>query len=182
MITNVVQASKFLSLILRHTPEVVGVTLDAHGWVEVAVLLAATKDKLDRTMLDRAVAENSKKRFEYSEDGLRIRASQGHSIDVDLCYERKQPPEFLFHGTADRFIEAIRATGLEKRDRHAVHLSSDEAIARNMGSRHGRPVVLRIRALAFHTTGATFNLSTNGVWLTEAVPPEFIEFPPEELS
>lgn len=174
MITNVVQASKFLSLILRHKPEEVGITLDEHGWVDVGVLLDATRGKLDRVMLDRAVAENNKKRFEFSSDGSRIRASQGHSVDVDLGYAPATPPEFLYHGTSARFLDSIQATGLEKRSRHAVHLCEDETTARSVGSRHGPPVVLTIRAQALAETGAVFHHSTNGVWLTDSVPADFI--------
>lgn len=177
MITDVVKASKFLSLVLRHKPEEVGVTLDPHGWVDVDVLLAAMRGKLDRAMLDRAVAENNKKRFEFSEDGLRIRASQGHSVDVDLGYAPAEPPEILYHGTAERNVASIRTGGLDNRARHAVHLSSTVDTALNVGGRHGKPVVLRVRARALAATGATFQVSTNGVWLTDAVPPEFIEFP-----
>jgi putative RNA 2'-phosphotransferase len=175
MITNVVQASKFLSLILRHKPEEVGVTLDEHGWVDVAVLLTALAGKMDRPMLDRAVAENNKKRFEFSSDGLRIRASQGHSVDVDLGYAPADPPEFLYHGTTDRFLDSIRATGLEKRSRHAVHLCEDEATARSVGSRHGKPVILRVRARDLAATGAVFHRSTNGVWLTDSVPIAYLQ-------
>jgi putative RNA 2'-phosphotransferase len=174
MITDVVKASKFLSLVLRHKPEEVGITLDAHGWVEVAVLLEAVKDKFDRAMLDRVVAENNKKRFEFSEDGLRIRASQGHSVDVDLGYAPAEPPEFLYHGTAVQHLDSIRTTGLDKRSRHAVHLSVDEATARSVGSRHGRPVILRVRARDLAAAGAVFYRSTNGVWLTDAVPAEYL--------
>lgn len=173
-----VRASKHLSLVLRHDPASVGLTLTEDGWVGVSDLLAALSGRLDRPMLDRVVAENNKKRFEFSEDGLRIRARQGHSVDVDLGYEPTVPPEFLYHGTAVSAFAAIRKSGLVKMGRHAVHLSADTATARNVGGRHGKPVVLVVCAGALHRqTGAEFFLTANGVWLTDQVPPGFIVSP-----
>ena len=182
MTPEATRASKFLSLILRHKPEEAGITLDEHGWVDVSVLLAAVKGKMDRAMLDLVVAENDKKRFEFSVDGSRIRASQGHSVDVDLGYAPTDPPEFLYHGTSVRHLDSIRATGLEKRGRHAVHLCEDEATARNVGSRHGPPTVLIVRARELASTGAVFHRSTNGVWLTESVPAEYLVTPVQTPS
>ena len=126
-------------------------------------------------MLDQVVAENNKKRFEFSEDGTRIRASQGHSVEVDLGYEPKSPPEFLYHGTATKFLDSIFKRGLDKRKRHHVHMSADHDTATNVGSRHGKVVVLRVRAQAMVQAGHQFYRSTNGVWLTEAVPSEYLE-------
>lgn len=171
----VVSASKHLSLVLRHDPGSVGLTLDPQGWVAVSDLLAAMR--LDRAMLDRVVAENNKKRFEFSEDGLRIRARQGHSVEVDLGYEPAEPPAILYHGTGAATFPAIRKQGLLKMSRHAVHLSADEATARNVGSRHGKPVVMVVYAGTMHLYGAKFYVTPNGVWLTDHVPPGYIVWP-----
>jgi putative RNA 2'-phosphotransferase len=175
-----VHISKFLSLVLRHKPDEIGITLDEAGWVDVDTLLEAMGrhgTKVSREELEHVVATNSKKRFALSDDGRRIRASQGHSVAVDLGLEPQVPPETLFHGTADRFLEGIRRTGLEKRERQHVHLSATAETATSVGQRHGRPVVLRIRAGEMHRAGMKFYLSANGVWLTEAVPAGYIEFP-----
>ena len=172
--------SKFLSLILRHEPEKFGVVLDAAGWTSVSALLEACGrhgHPLDRAGLEEVVATNSKKRFAFDESGTRIRASQGHSVDVELGYEPAMPPARLYHGTASRFVEAIRAGGLMKMLRHHVHLSADEATARAVGQRHGKPAVLVIDAAAMAAEGAAFFVSANGVWLVEHVPVRFIRFP-----
>lgn len=174
------RASKFLSLVLRHEPEVVGVTLGEGGWVGVEELLAgcATAGRaMTRDELDHVVSTNAKRRFEFSEDGLRIRASQGHSVEVDLQYKAQVPPEVLYHGTATRFLESIRAEGLRKMQRHHVHLSAETRTTMEVGARHGKPVLLTIRAAAMHEAGFTFYRSTNGVWLVDTVPVEFIDFP-----
>jgi putative RNA 2'-phosphotransferase len=173
------RTSKFLSLVLRHEPERIGLKLDSAGWVEVEALLAACgahEMSVTRAELEEVVATNEKKRFAFSEDGRWIRASQGHSVEVTLGYTPLVPPALLYHGTATRFLESIRSRGLEKRERLQVHLSADEATAVNVGQRHGKPVVLVIRAGAMHAAGHAFFLSENGVWLTEHVPVEFIEF------
>lgn len=125
--------------------------------------------------LKHVVAANDKKRFAFSEDGKKIRASQGHSIEVDLQYERQTPPEFLYHGTPERFVESIRATGLNKGQRHHVHLSPDPQTATKVGERRGRPVVLTIRSGEMHRQGHIFYKSANGVWLVDHVPPQFIQ-------
>ena len=155
--------------------------LDPQGWVDVDVLLRALNDQgftVDRGMLDIVVATNNKKRFEYSPDGMRIRARQGHSIPVDLGYTPKEPPEWLYHGTSVESFPTIRKHGLHKMDRHAVHMCSDTETARSVGSRHGKPVVLIVCALAMHrTTGAQFFETDNGVWLTDTVPAGFLVFP-----
>lgn len=179
--SDVVHASKFLSLVLRHKPETIGITLDEQGWVDVEVLLKALNGKVDRAMLLRVVEENNKKRFEFSSSGLRIRASQGHSIPVDLGYAVEEPPSILYHGTPIAALPAIRANGLQKMSRHAVHLSEDEATAKVVGSRHGRAVVLQVYAGTMQLNGAgTFSKSTNGVWLTDCVPRPYIIFPCSE--
>lgn len=180
MDAGLVRTSSFLSKVLRHAPESVGLRLDEAGWVDVDDLLAAAARvgvPLDRPTLERVVAENDKKRFALSDDGLRIRASQGHSVAVELGLSPQEPPEVLFHGTADRNLDAIRAQGLIPGRRTHVHLSADEATAVNVGRRHGRPVVLRVQSGEMHRAGRPFFRSDNGVWLTAAVPPEHIHFP-----
>lgn len=174
------RTSKFLSLVLRHKPETVDIQLDEAGWVDVAELLAqcsAHGKSIPRELLDEVVATNSKKRFAFSEDGLRIRANQGHSVDVSLGYEAQTPPQLLFHGTVGGVLDAIREGGLNKMERHHVHLSADRGTAANVGQRRGKPVILLVRAADMVAAGHEFFLSTNGVWLTESVPPEYIHFP-----
>jgi putative RNA 2'-phosphotransferase len=170
--------SKFLSLILRHRPEAIGIELDAQGWVGIDELLracAANGRPLSRADLEYVVTHNNKKRFAISEDGRRIRASQGHSIEVELGYEAAVPPDTLYHGTAVRNLDSIRQKGLLKGQRHHVHLSLDEATARNVGQRHGTAVVLTVRVGDMVDAGFTFFVSANSVWLTDHVPATFIE-------
>ncbi|MBX3131291.1 MAG: RNA 2'-phosphotransferase [Polyangiaceae bacterium] len=172
--------SKFLSLVLRHEPGLIGLALDADGWVDVDELLArcnAHGRALSRESLLEIVRTNSKQRFALSADGARIRASQGHSVRVELGYPPAVPPELLFHGTVAANLEAILARGLHKMARHHVHLSADEATARAVGARRGRPVVLRVASGRMHAHGMAFYVSDNGVWLTDAVPPEYLESP-----
>ncbi len=169
--------SKRLSYVLRHAPESAGVTLDAQGWVAIDVLLrglAAIGPALARTDLDRVVADNTKQRFAISDDGLRIRASQGHSVEVELGYPPAPPPAVLYHGTAERNLASIRAAGLERRDRHHVHLSAAIATARQVGGRHGRPIVLVVDAARMHADGHVFYVTPNRVWLVDAVPPGYL--------
>ena len=170
--------SKFLSLVLRHQPEKIGLQLDSAGWADVDELLAKVSSQafaLDRTSLEAVVAGNDKQRFAFSEDGRCIRASQGHSIAVELEYQPLEPPEQLYHGTTHRSLDSIRAQGLLKRSRQHVHLSPDRETAEKVGMRHGPPVILTIRAGEMHRAGHRFYCSANGVWLVEAVPSEFIE-------
>ena len=174
---DVVRVSKRLSFVLRHHPDSVGLRLDPHGWVQVDALLAALAAhglELSRAELDRVVATNDKRRFAYDGSGTRIRASQGHSVGVDLGYQPQRPPAELFHGTTRRFLEAILADGLLPGRRHAVHLSPDVATARTVGGRRGEPVVLRVDAAAMAADGAVFTRSANGVWLTDAVPARYL--------
>jgi len=171
------ETSKFLSFVLRHQPEEIGLSLDDAGWASVEELLEACKRAgrtLSREDLQHMVDTSDKKRFAFSEDGLRIRANQGHSIQVELGYEPQEPPGVLYHGTATRFLESIRKEGLKRGSRHHVHLSSDAVTAANVGSRHGKPIVLRIASSQMHNDGYLFYLSENGVWLTERVPPDYI--------
>lgn len=172
--------SKFLSLVLRHKPEVIGLTLDQSGWVDVQVLLDACNAngrKISADSLAKMVAENSKQRFAFSPDGKMIRASQGHSLDVELGYEQKPPPAVLYHGTASRFVQSIREQGLLKQGRHHVHLSTEIDTAMAVGKRYGQPVLLQVDAAKMHTDGHVFFVSENNVWLTDAVPPQYILFP-----
>lgn len=184
MTDPVVAASKFISLVLRHRPEAIGLTLDAEGWADIETLirLSQSRHPLTRALIDRAVATNNKQRFAISEDGRRIRARQGHSIAVELGLAPVAPPERLYHGTAARSVEAIRREGLSKRRRQHVHLSADVDTATRVGARHGKPVVLTVRADAMAAAGFAFFRSENGVWLTDAVPPQFIAFPDESSA
>ncbi len=177
---DLVHVSKFLSFVLRHKPEEIGLTLDANGWAEVDELIRLSHQhgqRFTRHLLEQVVAENDKKRFAFSEDGLRIRASQGHSVEVDLALAPAHPPEFLYHGTAARFVDSIRREGLHSAGRQHVHLSPDRGTATKVGQRHGKPVVLVVRASEMAGNGFAFFLSANGVWLTDRVPAEFIVFP-----
>ncbi|MFO0867019.1 MAG: RNA 2'-phosphotransferase [Gemmataceae bacterium] len=170
--------SKFLALVLRHKPEEIGLTLDPNGWAEVDELLRlcnARGKRLTRDLLERVVAENDKKRFAFSDDGARIRASQGHSVEIDLALVPIEPPELLFHGTADRNRDSIRAGGLHSAKRQHVHLSLDVATATKVGQRHGKPIILKVRAREMWLAGHKFYLSANGVWLTDSVPAHFID-------
>ena len=174
------RTSKFLSLVLRHEPERVGLKLGDAGWVGVKELLEAVNRhgiSLRFDQLKHVVATSDKKRFAFSEDGLRIRASQGHSVEVDLQYPPQMPPETLYHGTAMRFLDSIRLNGLQKMERHDVHLSAETKLTVQVGSRHGKPALLTIRAGDMHKAGFAFRCSANGVWLVDHVPPQFIQFP-----
>jgi putative RNA 2'-phosphotransferase len=169
--------SKFLSLVLRHNPAAAGVTLDAEGWVAVEDLLVGAAhrgDSFTRAELEEVVQTSDKQRFIFSLDAQRIRANQGHSVFVDLGLTPEMPPEVLYHGTVERFLSSIMATGLEKGSRHHVHLSPDVATASRVGSRRGKPVILKIAAESMHLAGYHFFCSANGVWLTERVPPQYI--------
>jgi putative RNA 2'-phosphotransferase len=173
----IVAASKLLSFILRHRPDSVGLALDANGWAAVDVLLAclqASGHTVDRAVLERVVARNDKQRFAFSDDGTRIRASQGHSVAVDLALEPATPPALLYHGTASRFLKSILASGLRASGRHHVHLSADIETARRVGARHGFPVVLRVDARRMQADGIVFYRSDNGVWLTAVVLPRYL--------
>nr|WP_241826903.1 RNA 2'-phosphotransferase [Streptomyces graminilatus] len=172
-----VKVSKYLSKHLRHQPGRIGLALDEAGWVEIDILIAAATAhgfRFTRDELDHVVAANDKKRFAV--DGTRIRASQGHSVEVDLGLPPATPPPYLYHGTVDRFLDAIRAEGLRPMNRHAVHLSADRETATRVGARRGRPVVLSVDSAAMHRDGHVFHVSENGVWLTEAVPPSYLRF------
>ena len=174
---RLVRISKYLSLHLRHRPERLGLSLDPGGWVEVdALLAAAARDghPISRAELDQVVAGNDKQRFGFDPSGTRIRANQGHSVEVDLQLEPAEPPALLYHGTGARSAAAIRRDGLRRMRRHHVHLSPDAQTARRVGARHGEPVVFAVDAAAMRRAGHVFYRSANGVWLTERVPSEFL--------
>lgn len=178
---NTVKLSKFLSLVLRHDPASIGITLDPQGWVDCRDLIAASiahGTPLDQKTLQELVRDSDKQRFALSEDGSRIRANQGHSVQVDLDLVARIPPDELFHGTVERFLDPIRKEGLQKGERHHVHLSLDPITAIKVGTRRGEPVILRIKAGKMAAAGFDFYRSENGVWLTDHVPPEFIEIAP----
>jgi putative RNA 2'-phosphotransferase len=168
---------KFLALVLRHKPGVVGLELDPEGWVEVEPLLAGCREKgidLDRKTLNRIVATDEKGRYQFSPEGNKIRACQGHSLPVDLGLKLVSPPKYLYHGTSERVLPSILRRGLVKGNRQYVHLSHDRKTAEIVGSRRGLGVVLKILAGEMEKVGYEFYLSDNGVWLTDQVPPEFI--------
>lgn len=174
---QLIQLSKTLSYLLRHHPDKFGLTLDAAGWCEVEPLLAAFAAhgiECSRDVLEAVVEHNDKKRFAFNADGTKIRASQGHSLPVELAYTPVAPPALLFHGTADRFLHNILQTGLQKRQRHHVHLSPDVETALGVGRRHGRPVVLAVQAGQMAADGHLFYRSANGVWLTDSVPAGYL--------
>jgi putative RNA 2'-phosphotransferase len=174
---RVVKISKYLARHLRHRPERIGLALDDEGWAEVGELLAACARHgfaLTRAELDHVVSVNDKQRYAFDASGLRIRASQGHTVPVDLRLPAVAPPEILFHGTVERSLAAIRLEGLRPMDRHDVHLSRDAETARRVGARRGRPVVLTVDAAAMAVDGFEFRVSANGVWLVSGVPPRYL--------
>lgn len=177
---SLTKTSKFLSLVLRHEPEAIGLQLDANGWADIDTLIElanAGGKPVTRALIEQVVRESDKQRFAISDDGLRIRANQGHSIEVDLDLTALEPPAALYHGTATRFAKSIRNLGLVKQSRQHVHLSSDRDTAVKVGGRHGKPLVLTVRAGEMHARGIAFFRSANGVWLTDAVAAEFIDWP-----
>lgn len=174
------QLSKYLSFVLRHRPDDIDIKLSTDGWADVEELIAGVNAKgKDMTMDDLCliVAQDQKQRYSFNQDKTRIRANQGHSIDIDLKLEPVKPPEYLYHGTAEKNIESIRQLGLQKRQRHHVHLSENEKTAKQVGSRYGKPVILIISAEVMFEAGHEFYCSDNHVWLTDVVPVQFIQFP-----
>ncbi|MFZ6710097.1 RNA 2'-phosphotransferase [Undibacterium sp. TC9W] len=169
--------SKFLSYVLRHQPDSIGITLDAQGWTEIATLMSQAAKHGKRFKLEdlhEAVSTSDKQRFALSEDGLRIRANQGHSVAVDLALPVSVPPDVLYHGTASRFIASIMKDGLHPGSRHHVHLSANTTTARTVGARHGMPVILQVMAKQMQEDGIQFFVSANGVWLCDSVPPKYL--------
>lgn len=169
--------SKFLSLHLRHRPEQLGLSLEPGGWVSVDALLQAAQGKnfpITREELAAVVVTNDKQRFALDDTGKRIRANQGHSVAIDLQLTPQVPPRVLYHGTGAKSVAAIQAQGLQKMQRHHVHLSPDIETAQRVGRRHGKPVVFQIDTAAMVQAGFTFYCSDNGVWLVDAVPPQYL--------
>lgn len=170
------EISKFLSLILRHKPDAAGISLDEHGWADVKDLLAGMNREysVDFTLLEKIVAEDEKQRYSFNEDRTLIRANQGHSIPVDVELEKRDPPEILWHGTGEKYVESINAQGLIPKSRLYVHLTDNFDTAVKVGSRHGRPVVYKVEAGKMADDGYEFFLSVNGVWLTKSVPVSYL--------
>ncbi len=172
------ETSKFLSFVLRHEPQAIGLTLDSEGWAHIDALIdGAARDgrTLDRALIENVVASSDKKRFSISADGQSIRAVQGHSTkSVELQFEEKQPPETLYHGTATRFMDSINEQGLIPGSRHHVHLSQETATASAVGQRYGTVVILQVAARRMQEQGFKFYQAENGVWLTERVPAVFL--------
>ena len=173
------ELSRYMCLILRHHPEVIGITLDEHGWADVEELIAGIAEKknknFNREMLEEIVRTDDKQRYAFSEDRTKIRANQGHSIPVDVELEKKEPPEILYHGTGGKYVESIDAMGLIPKNRLYVHLSGDVETAESVGKRHGTPVIYRVHSGRMYRDGYEFFLSRNGVWLTKRVPVEYLE-------
>lgn len=170
--------SKFLSLVLRHSPETIGIDLDENGWTNVETLINKVNEKgfsIDTDILKHVVETNSKKRFAFNDTFDKVRANQGHSVEVELGYESKQPPTILYHGTGERTVSQIQVTGLVKMERHHVHLSADIETALKVGQRHGKPVVFEVLAGQMYQNKFDFYLTDNGVWLTDHVPVSFIK-------
>ncbi len=170
--------SKFLSLVLRHKPETIGIILNSNGWTDVNELIYkmnSTGYNIDIDTLQLVVETNNKKRFCFNSNKTQIRANQGHSIEINLGYTAKTPPAQLYHGTADRYTENIFKLGIQKRDRHHVHLSRDTDTALSVGKRHGKPVILEVDTISMISNGHIFYESDNGVWLTDEVPSQFIK-------
>ncbi len=166
--------SKFLSLILRHNPGSIGLALDDNGWALISDILEKSDVGLRRDMIIELVETSDKQRFALSEDGQRIRANQGHSIDVDLKLTAQIPQRALYHGTAEKNVAAILSKGLLRQKRHHVHLSQDEQTALKVGVRHGKPVIFAINTALMNEDGYIFYRSENDVWLTETVPPQYL--------
>ncbi len=169
--------SKFISLILRHKPETIGITLDEHGWANVEELIEGIGKTrpFDMKMLEEIVRTDNKQRYSFNEDKMLIRANQGHSIPVDVELPVTKPPEYLYHGTGQKYVESIDRAGLLQKSRLYVHLSADSETALKVGSRHGKPVVYRIQSGLMQKDGYVFYRSVNGVWLTKEVPVKYLE-------
>ncbi|WP_246625316.1 RNA 2'-phosphotransferase [Edaphocola aurantiacus] len=170
--------SKYLSYILRHHPEQLGIQLDDQGWTSVTTLLEqmqASNPEMNRAFLEHIVDTNAKQRFAFNETKDKIRANQGHSVSVQLNYIPQPPPEILYHGTAQQYLERILQQGLLKGERHHVHLSIDTETARQVGQRHGKPSILSIDTKQMLQDGHLFYCAANGVWLTEQVPVQYLK-------
>lgn len=177
MIKSTTEISKFLSYVLRHKPDAIGLELDPEGWANIDELIRKADIELSKELIQETVASSDKKRFAISGDDLSIRANQGHSVKVDLGLKPIEPPELLYHGTATRFLASIKNEGLLPKNRQYVHLSSDKETAIKVGGRHGKPIVLDIPALKMHHQGHQFFQARNGVWLTQSISPKLILVP-----
>ncbi|MEQ2648600.1 RNA 2'-phosphotransferase [Anaerobutyricum soehngenii] len=172
--------SKFISMILRHKPEVIGITLDEHGWADVDELIKGINEtgeevEFSKTTLEKIVKTDKKQRYSVSQDKTLIRANQGHSIPVDVELEKKEPPKILYHGTGVKSVKAIQEQGLLPMERLYVHLSTDVETATNVGKRHGTPVIFKVNTEQMQKDGYDFFQSVNGVWLTKEVPAKYLE-------
>ena len=168
--------SKFLSYVLRHKPDSIGLSLDKSGWANVDDLIAKSKDfELSKEIIEQVVKSCAKQRYKLSDDGTMIRANQGHSVEVELGLKNEVPPVVLYHGTATRFLNQIQKKGLVPMSRHAVHLSQDVEVAKTVGKRHGELIVLEIDSKRMYADGFKFQKSENGVWLVDSVPPKYFK-------
>ena len=168
--------SKFISLILRHKPEIIGLTLDEHGWANVNELIEGISKQYDfnMQMLEEIVRTDEKQRYSFNENKTLIRANQGHSISVDVELEKVEPPEFLWHGTGEKYVSSIDKQGLISKSRLYVHLSSEKETAIKVGKRHGKPILYKIKSQEMYQNCFVFYYSKNGVWLTKEVPVKFL--------
>ena len=171
------ETSKYMSLILRHKPETIGISLDEHGWANVDELIAGISKthEINMDILEEIVSSDEKQRYSFNDDKTKIRANQGHSIQVDVELEEKEPPMILWHGTGEKFVASIDEQGLIPKSRLYVHLSQDEETAFKVGTRHGKPVLYMVKAADMFKDGYKFYLSKNGVWLTKEVPVKYLE-------
>ena len=173
MSKSLTTTSKFLSLVLRHKPEEIGLQLNEEGWANVNELLEKAAQhgvNISLALLDEVVSSSDKKRFAFNADKSHIRANQGHSVDINLNLQAVEPPAILYHGTATRFLDSIKEKGLLAGERQHVHLSANQEVAVSVGKRHGKPVIITVKAEQMAKDGLLFYVSDNGVWLTEKVP------------
>ena len=174
---NLIKISRFISLILRHKPETIGITLDEHGWANVEELIAGVNKKypIDMQILEKIVNDDDKNRYSFNGDKTMIRANQGHSIPVDVELKKLNPPDILYHGTGEKYVESIERQGLIRKNRLYVHLSNDIEIAKKVGKRHGKPVIYEIDCKKMIEDGIEFFKSENNVWLVESVPVKYLK-------
>lgn len=175
---DLVKMGKYISLILRHKPELINLKIDEHGWANVDDLLKGINNSgryISKEILDIIVNTNNKKRYQYNNDHTKIRANQGHSIKVDVELQEKVPPNILYHGTAQKYLDKIRESGIRKMNRLYVHLSKDIETAINVGKRHGQPIVLVINTEAMIKDGFKFYYSNNGVWLCDDIDYSYVK-------
>ena len=174
---NLIKISRFISLILRHKPETIEITLDEHGWANVEELIAGVNKKypIDMQILEKIVNDDDKNRYSFNGDKTMIRANQGHSIPVDVELKKLNPPDILYHGTGEKYVESIERQGLIRKNRLYVHLSNDIEIAKKVGKRHGKPVIYEIDCKKMIEDGIEFFKSENNVWLVESVPVKYLK-------